>query len=64
MKNSNGTTEYLDMLSSGHPGSRTSFSAAEASKSFHRLHMSMLMQTKLDKCGQKFKLRAKHKAGQ
>ncbi|MDO8778951.1 MAG: hypothetical protein Q7K57_61570 [Burkholderiaceae bacterium] len=64
MKNSSGTTEYLDMLSSGQPGSRTSFSAAGTSKSFHRLHMSMLMQTKLEKYGQKFKLHAKHKAGQ
>lgn len=64
MKNSSDTTEYLDMLSSGHPGGRTSCSAAGVPESFQRLRLSMLMHTDQHKCFQKFKLRAKHKAGQ
>lgn len=64
MKNSSNTTEYLDQLSSGHPGGRTSFRAAGVPESFRRMRLWMLKQTKRHKCSQKFKLRAKHKPGE
>ena len=63
MKNNEQRSTYLDPYTSGHPGCVTSFSSVGAPKSFQSLRLSMLMHTNRQKCGQKFKLRAKHNDG-